>query len=149
MKGSISGSRKQRSRIYVDASFLISALIKDHEFNRRAEIIVKGDGNAVFYYSLLTLDETLYTIEKNYKSHKIPLKEGLKQMLNSSNIKLISYTEDHKTVLDLIKIIENYNLRPRDASHFLIMNQNHLTIMATFDNDFIKNQEKLKIKILS
>lgn len=95
------------------------------------------------YLSSLTIDEVLHSLLFVYKFKKNlnveqseRLNEALKSILNLQHIKIVNPSTNKENNLKIIKIMQDFHLGPRDAYHFLTMQENNISEFATFDNDF-------------
>lgn len=63
---------------------------------------------------------------------------ALKSILDLPRLKIVNPAVSKKNQLKVVKYMENYGLRPRDAYHLLAMKSNKIAFLATFDRDFKK-----------
>jgi len=95
--------------LYLDANVFIYAAINTQEIGEKAGSATKNPTSST---SVLTFDEVFWSIKK--------LKPELAQetsyaLLNFPNLEIIP--ADRKLALSALKIINEYNLAPRDALH--------------------------------
>ena len=95
------------------------------------------------FLSSLTIDEYLHSSLFILKHHKIPVPErfkkvfeALKTILDLQHLKIVNPPDSKENNLKIVDIMQNFNLNPRDAYHFLTMQENDIHEFATFDNDF-------------
>jgi len=133
---------------YLDANFFIASQITSHPFYNSVQRVLTRNETVLLCYSILTLDEVLYTFTK-YKTDKEIICKTLKTNL-LDNPKMIKLIQGNNPIFyeEYLETWKNSGLKPRDAMHLHYMQQNHITKIATFDEDFIKNKKKLEIEIL-
>ena len=135
-------------KIYLDANFIVASLIYDHPFHNHA--VQKNEDllNANLFTSFLVIDEIVYSLTK----YNLP-KESIKNLLTDhllliENLSLIREPTEIQSLNEYLKDWISFNLKPRDAMHHFLMKIEGIRNMATFDSDFIKNADKLGIKIV-
>ncbi len=101
--------------------------------------------NWKIFISPLTLDECLHSLQVIFRIAKIPsievsrlLDKALSSILELDNLEIINPPTDKFANARVVRLMEEYNLHPRDAYHFLIMQENGISHFATFDKDFKK-----------
>lgn len=92
--------------------------------------------------SPLTLDEYFHN---SIRFAAVPQKVALTRLKRSflkitkiPGIRLIALSSELKKQSQVINLMSKYELRARDAYHLLIMRENKVKYLATFDNDFEK-----------
>jgi predicted nucleic acid-binding protein len=100
--------------LYLDANVFIYAAINTEEIGEKARALLQkiqqGDQQAAT--SVLTFDEVFWSIKKRKPELA---SETSYALLNFPNIAIIP--ADRKLALSALKIINEYNLAPRDALH--------------------------------
>jgi predicted nucleic acid-binding protein len=138
---------KKNSNVYLDSSFLIAYIIKEHRFNSDAVNILKKYISGKFYISYLTIDEALYYM-KDHFSDKIEIRDKFKDIVSALEIEFIGVESNSYLVNKYIDHWIDTGLKPRDAMHLFIMKENNIKDLASFDNDFIKSKKKYNIEII-
>lgn len=133
-------------RVYSDTNFLMALFIKEHKFHLSAIKIIKRP--YLFLFNLFSLEEAIYALKKVYQFNYMELGRFVNHLLNQDKIVFFEITGQLNLCQELIKTQEVYNLKPRDALHYLIMKSNKIKHIASFDKDFIDNEGALKIKVL-
>lgn len=121
-------------KIYLDANLLIFAYFdKGQKGEKAAEIlknIITGENAAVT--STLSLDETMWVLHRN--NAKKEIREFIEDVYRMPNLEI---TSGSKLVpLRAVEYIEKYELRPRDAYHAAIMEEENIDTIASDDADF-------------
>ncbi len=122
--------------LYLDANFFIFALLDNttkgqsaREIHKR---IAKGADNAVT--SPLAVDEIMWVLVRAAKKHL--LRTAVEGIYATPNLEVL---EIHPTApLVALSIMEQYDLKPRDALHTAIMKEKKLVKIVTDDKDFDK-----------
>ncbi|MFN4213004.1 MAG: type II toxin-antitoxin system VapC family toxin [Microgenomates group bacterium] len=131
------------NKVYIDSNILIAWQIVGHPFNPLAQRLLKKllNHKLIFCLSPLTIDEYLYAILKYQKANLIPKENSLQQSLKviaKVNPFYVNIKWDQSALLSIYPLIEKYHLRPRDAFHLKIIQDNKIKYLASFDNDFKK-----------
>lgn len=135
-------------KIYVDASFFIATQIINHPFHQESLRILKEYSESDLYFSLLTIDEIVYTLDK-YKIDQNKIISVIREkIILIRNTKLLSYKDNVGQIENYLEVWRKTQLRPRDALHLYLMREAALENIATFDKDFIKNRKRLGIRVL-
>lgn len=116
----------ENSSRHKEALFLIKDLVK-----KKIKIFISGLVIDEFLYSLLRFHK-LFKEEVSYKK----LKKALMEILNLPNLEIINPSNKKNSHLKIVDNIIFYKLRPRDAHHLLIMQEQEIGYFATFDEDF-------------
>ncbi|WP_258084131.1 type II toxin-antitoxin system VapC family toxin [Thermococcus thermotolerans] len=121
-------------KLFIDTNLFVYLLTKTPEDERRiVEFYVELIENHSLYTSPLVLDETIHVAKKKY---------GVPYNLSIEFIdeKVLPYVEvlplavfDYLTARE---IIVKYNLRPSDALHVAVIENNGLQAMVSEDEDF-------------
>ena len=100
--------------LYLDANVFIYAAINTEEIGQKARALLQKiqQSQEQAATSALTFDEVFWSIKKRKPELAIETSYAL---LNFPNIDIISV--DRKLALDALKLINEYNLAPRDAIH--------------------------------
>ncbi|KKR80529.1 MAG: PilT protein domain protein [Candidatus Daviesbacteria bacterium GW2011_GWA1_41_61] len=102
--------------------------------------LIKGGLDLII--SPLVLDEYIYnTFTSSYKAEKEKIKMitlSLREILKLPGIKIFNPPLEVKKQLKVLKLMEKFGLKPRDAYHLLITLENKIKYLATFDSDFEK-----------
>ncbi|MEI7578422.1 MAG: type II toxin-antitoxin system VapC family toxin [bacterium] len=139
---------KEKDSIYVDTNVFIAWLVASHPDYKQARCIFKQYSKYQFYYSLLVIDEILFVMTK-YRISKNIIQNIIKSNLIENPICiLIEDTINHEQIEKYLNLWVNCGLKPRDALHYYYMKKMKITTIATFDQDFIRQQKKLGIKVL-
>ena len=132
-------------KCYLDANILINFKNIDSSFHKQTkELLTKlANTSSELCVSSLTLDEFLYQLRwiliyQKQKDIFRKLSLALRSILDLPKLTLVNPSIERKDHLKIIKYMEDYNLRPRDAYHLSIMKNNKITHFATFDQDFKK-----------
>ena len=122
-------------RIFLDASFIIylNVDVPDHLAEKIDALYKQLVANGKLYTDVLVLDEVIYVSRKKYK---VPYSETI-NMLDEI---VIPYVEVLPIgLMDYLKAKENmlkYNLKPSDAIHLAVIENNGLQAIVTEDADF-------------
>jgi len=133
---------KNMIRCYLDANVLIFLQDKKSPFYNQAVLTIKQLilKRAEIFTSSLSLDEflqgSLRFSRKTKQEMKGQLKIGLKKIFSLPQFRLVNPPDDTKRHMKVVDIVAKYNLRPRDAYHLFIMQENKIKYLATFDHDF-------------
>jgi len=137
------------NKVYLDSNILVAYQIENHPFYLKAKKLIEKLIKKQFTFCLspLALDEYLYIILKYFKARYF---SDFNQILSSlKNISLLSpqYVNinwSKKTMFEVFLLIKKYRLRPRDAFHLKIIQEEKIDYLASFDDDFkIIIKEKL------
>jgi len=140
-------------KCYLDSNILIAFKDEESSFHQKAsqtlERLIKESYK--LFISSLVLDEFLFQTKNILRQHKKKKTDErlflvFRQVLKLPDLYLINPPVEKKKHLKIVKFITEFSLRPRDAYHLLIMEENKIGYFATFDNDFKKVFKKEKIK---
>lgn len=135
------------SKCYIDSNILICFKFAPSNQHKKAEKIIKSltPENYQLYISPLTIDEFIHSLNyllKHYghPNQNIPtlLEEALNSTLSLKHLEIINPPTEKSKNKKILKLMKDFELRPRDAYHLLIMKENNIKEFATFDADFQK-----------
>lgn len=144
--------RKAINSCYLDSNILIYFQDPESPFYRQTQEMIARlvVGGASLVISPLVLDEYIYN---TFASSKGPREEririirsSLQEILKLPGIKIINPPLDVSKQLKVLKLMEKFSLQPRDAYHLLIVLENGIEYLATFDSDFEEVFKKGRIK---
>lgn len=137
-----------RDDVYVDTSFFIATQITNHPFHKDALTVLKLYKDSPFYFSLLTIDEIIFTL-LNHKITPTEISQIItEKIMDIKNTRLIAYQNKMKQIQEYVDFWKTAKLGPRDAMHVYLMKQNKIKTIATFDADFKRQRKKLEITII-
>ncbi len=144
-------------KCYLDSNIIIAAKDKDSRFHPRAKKILLKliEKNYLLCLSPLVLDEALFQIQYLlrrrglFKKEKEILRDFVTSIFLLPNITLVNPPLTQKAQIKVVKFITQYQLRPRDAYHLLIIKSHKIDNIATFDKDFVSVAKVEKIKIIA
>src|SRR3989344_8647034 len=115
-----------RDDVYVDTSFFIATQITNHPFHDVALTVLDEYRDNLFYFSLLTIDEIVFTLSH----HRIKPNEistiMIEKIVSIKNARLIAYQNKMKQIEEYIEFWKTTPLGPRDAMHVYLMRQNKI-----------------------
>jgi len=131
---------------YLDANVFIFPVIEDEKIDKRVklskEILSKiSEGTLDAATSSLTWDEVVWTVRK-FIGEKESIDEG-KKFLNFPNLKILSI--DESVISEAQRILEKYNLKPRDSIHAACAIKNGIKEIVSDDPDFDRIPELKRI----
>lgn len=135
-------------KIYCDTNFLVAIFVKEHTLNHLAVKILKSHSHNQFVLNLFVLEEVIYCLQHVYSFDFAKLKLFTDEILTLEPLIFVEITHQRNLAKILTRYQEKFGLRPRDTLHYLIMKQQGINFMATFDEDFVKKQKELRIKVL-
>mgnify|MGYP001614296624 CR=1 FL=1 len=132
-------------KIYLDANIFLNAILYDDKKAESCKEIISQIINNKLqgYTSLLTWDEVVYTIQK-LSGRKLSIKEGEK-MLKVPNMVFLDVNIN--IILKAQRLMDRYDLYPRDSIHLSSMLINNIEELASDDSDFDKLKEIKRIKV--
>lgn len=143
-------------KCYLDSNVLINFKNIQSPFHQETIELLTELANASYklYISSLTLDEFLYQLQQillfqKQKNIFQKLFSALKSILDLPRLSLANPSVDKKNHLKIIEYMKNYSLRPRDAYHLLVMKENKIGGLLTFDQDFAKAVKAGAVRLLS
>ncbi|MBI2029268.1 type II toxin-antitoxin system VapC family toxin [Candidatus Gottesmanbacteria bacterium] len=146
-------------KVYLDANILIAHQIQNHPFYEKSLEVIDSffQQKFVFVIASLTMDEFMYgtiqalkIIDKNKKFEYIidELNKATRAVLSWENLELIDFQHTSLELLTVISLMKKYHLKPRDAFHLRIMQQQNINNFITFDHDFDILLKSGKINII-
>lgn len=138
-----------KKKCYLDANVLIYFFIGDLELRHRSIKLLENlkQKSYSFAISTLVIDEFLqamrYYFSKKYQQTLkwVKLREVLEAILQLPKLEIINPPLMLQQQLEVVVLMQKYNLSPRDAYHLFIVLSNNIDCLATFDSDFGKVKE--------
>lgn len=138
-------------KYYLDTNFLVAYFVANHEHNSKstkkmAEILADGSEIDI---SSLTMDETWYIIWEHLRTGSDQFskfyqdyKNVFLKLKSISECSFIQFSDLENGISKALENIKEYNLRPRDAFHSAIVEEQGIDCIVTFDTKFnsIKNK---------
>jgi len=130
---------------YLDANVLVYYKNEESPFFGKASEIIQQlvEDNYRLFVSPLVLDEFLHSIKSLCQSKKVKkpeifrlLRRALKDILALPALEIVNPPLAKSAQLRIVSLMKNHSLRPRDAYHLLIIQENNIQSFATFDSDF-------------
>lgn len=144
-------------KCYLDSNVLIYFKDQNSPYYQQAlkTILKLNPQKFQLYISPLSLDEFLYSLQFilkqagiTQKNISLLLKNALHSILAFEHLAIVNPpTGKNKNKL-VPKIMQDFNLHPRDAYHLLTMKEHGINIFATFDKDFKKVTEKKVVELI-
>ena len=134
-----------KPKCYIDSNVLIYFLDRRSPNHKKTtDLIGKLDPDTyTLVISPLVIDEFLYTLKRimiieNMQTTQIfkDLGRAYDTVMALQNLEIAPVSIDKSVNRKVITLMEEFNLRPRDAYHVLTMQENGIEEFATFDNDF-------------
>lgn len=136
-----------KDRVLLDSNFIISLQVTRHQFFDKAqELIYKFKESGVHPVIVPLVFDEFWYILKGYLKTDFPTatKIELSRMLTKATNKVLSIENlvladpgyKKNELLDTLKIMSKYDLRPRDALIVKSMEKLGITDIVTFDSDF-------------
>ena len=132
-------------KCYLDSNILVYYKDENSPFKEKAQAIISTlvPDEYELYISSLVLDEFIHSLLFILKQRGVQssgkfrlLNEGLNSILQFAHMRIVNPPVSKESNMKVIEIMKDFNLGPRDAYHFLIMQENNIEYFATFDNDF-------------
>ncbi|MBI2185077.1 MAG: type II toxin-antitoxin system VapC family toxin [Thaumarchaeota archaeon] len=120
--------------LYLDANFFIFALLDNTGKGQRAREIFRGiaGGREEAVTSPLTLDELMWVLIRGDRRQLF--RTAIEGVYATPSLEILTVSSIiPMTALDMM---EEYDLKPRDAFHAAIMKENRITNIVTDDADF-------------
>ncbi len=133
---------------YLDANFYVALQLIKHPFHDKSVEVLKKYPNLSVYYSILTLDEIIFSLTKYNFDKDIIYQNIYENLFDNPRMFDLPLNSNRDFLDSYLQTWSDNNLKPRDAMHYFFMQQNNITKIATFDTDFIKNKKRLGIEIL-
>jgi len=131
--------------LYLDASFFLFALLDNTSKGQRARDIHRGiaKGKEQAAASPLAIEEIMRVLVRADKRHLI--RTAVEDIYSTPNLDILPIPP----VIPLISlgIMEQYDLKPRDAFHIALMKESRLTKIVTDDKDFDKVEWLKRIRL--
>lgn len=126
-----------RKPVYVDSNVFIYPAIYDPEAipesaRARARLLEIVSGSIQAYTSALTWDEVTWTIRRLFGSEKAAAQGA--SFLRLPNLRLLR--ADIRVVSRAQSIVEDFDLKPRDAIHAATAIENGIEKILSYDEDF-------------
>lgn len=130
---------------YLDSNVLIYFKDEDSDFHERTKNLIEDLLKEGFTLTVspLVLDEFLHSLNwvlgqkrLSRKNRFELLRSGLGDILDLPDLRIVGPPLYLGAQRKVPLLMEQYNLRPRDAYHFLTMKSEEISFFATFDNDF-------------
>ena len=130
--------------IYLDSNFFLFSLFdqttKGENARKLAQKVINGEKAIT---SALTLDEVMWIVLKNKRKEALrSAVEGIYAMQNLS-VKGVS----ESIPLDALALMEQFDLKPRDAFHVAVMKSEGITEIASDDPDFDRVRGLKRIRL--
>lgn len=150
-----------KEKAYLDANFLIYwCFPKNPEIRQRVRfLLAKIFKNYELYTSSLSLDETWWGIKDEYNTkfktqlacYDEPIFSKLKGFTGKilEKIEISEFKDPKSGIFSSLSSLRKYKLRPRDAFHLTLMQNNEIINIITDDSDFINKQNQIGIKVIS
>ena len=132
--------------IYLDASFVVALLHKNHEKHALVEeyFCTIKNSESVVYLSMLTIDEAWYILYRQGPQPRESIsiftqrfKKTLEDFLSTAKVHFAETNSNEEILNIALKASIKYNLRPRDAFHYSYA-KNLKANLYTLDQDFTK-----------
>ncbi len=134
--------KKVTSSCYLDSNILIYYQDRGSPFYQQTQEMIGRlvkDGLSLVI-SPLVLDEYIYNTfassDKTSKEKMQVIKLSLEEILKLPGLKVINPPLEKSKQFEVLRIMEKFSLKPRDAYHLLIALENKIKYLATFDHDF-------------
>lgn len=144
------------SLCYLDSNVCISFLQDDHPFRQRAidvlSLIRRKNMNPVI--SPLVLDETIHILWRDLSAARVAdiatiVRAGIRRVFRIPGLQIVATPTASRAHLAVVRFMERFGLRARDAYHLVTMKSNKVRCVATFDRDFDQAVERGAIRYLS
>ncbi|MBI4036207.1 type II toxin-antitoxin system VapC family toxin [Candidatus Daviesbacteria bacterium] len=129
-------------KCYLDTNILLYFTNPSAELHEKTVELISSLllQNWALFISALVLDEYFHNALRFSQFPKKEalqdLKKGFGKIKKLKNINLVHSTLELKKQTKVLKLMEKYQLRARDAYHLFMMRENQIKYFATFDNDF-------------
>ena len=134
--------------IYIDSNIFIYPVIADENTEEKSHlsknILIKiAEGKLDARTSVLTWDELVWSVKK-FIGQEIAKEEG-KKFLEFPNLRILNI--DENIINEAQKILEEYDLKPRDSIHAACAIKNNIKEIVSDDPDFDKISEIRRIRL--
>lgn len=130
-------------KCYLDSNFLVYFSNEGSPFflQAREKLEKLATDGVELFISPLALDEFFHAfgfeISRKEKSNLYEeLSNACGFILQLPLLKIVNPPVDPISQLQVVSLMKNYSLHPRDAYHLLTMQSNNIDSFATFDTDF-------------
>jgi len=125
---------------YIDSNIFIQAILRDDKYAKEVlHKIIKNEVQGVT--SILSWDELAFILRK-FINREISISEGKKFLIFPN---LIFADAKKETIAKAQKLIEEYDLKPRDAIHAATAINMNISEIISDDDDFDKIKELKRI----
>lgn len=133
---------------YLDSNVFIYPVVADEKTEVKSklskDILIKVEsGELEAATSFLTWDELVWSVKRIIDSETA--KQEGKKFLDFSNLKMLNI--DSGVINEAQKLLEKYNLKPRDSIHAACAIKNNIGEIITDDSDFDKVKELKRISL--
>lgn len=135
-------------KVLADSSFIVSVFVNDHIYKKYADKLL-GSKSKIFIVTIFSIEEALFVLRRKYLLNFDDLNKIILVLMNSKPFSFIEVIDQRKIARDLVAVSSRFGLKGRDTIHYLIMKRYGIKSMVTFDEDFIKRQNELGIKVLT
>ena len=134
--------------IYIDSNVFIYPIIADENTEEKSHlsknVLIKiAEGKLDARTSVLTWDELVWSVKK-FIGQEIAKEEG-KKFLEFPNLRILNI--DENIINEAQKILEEYDLKPRDSIHAACAIKNNIKEIVSDDPDFDKISEIRRIRL--
>lgn len=121
-------------KCYLDANLLIYFVQRNSPFHQKSVSLLTSITKSQLIPAItpLCIDEFLYHIHGSISQKSI----DLAAILKIPNLTIVNPPVKPKSQMKVLRLMDKFKLRPRDAYHLLTMQSNNIKYFATFDNDF-------------
>jgi uncharacterized protein len=130
--------------MYIDANvFIFSRLNTDEKGENSRKILSTVQSGRRAITSPLVLDEVIWVLRRN--KYKGSIKDFLSELYAIENLEVVGVSS--VIPIHAVQIMEEFQLRPRDAFHIAIMRETGTNEIVTDDADFdrVKGIKRIKI----
>ncbi|MBI2600508.1 PIN domain-containing protein [Candidatus Daviesbacteria bacterium] len=132
--------------ILVDTNIILRLILNDSPIlSPKARIIFDKitKNKAKIFISLLTISETIFTLERSYKIPKVEIVKSLSQIFKLTNLTVEKQTLVERTFAYYIE----KNISFPDAYHVALMQKKKIKQIYSFDEDFDKFPQIQRLEI--
>jgi predicted nucleic acid-binding protein len=128
---------------FIDANvFLYANLDASSKGLAAAKLLEEVELGTQAITSSLVLDEIMWVVRKH---NKALLHEILEDIYRFPNLTIVPVSAE--APLQAAKLMEKYNLKPRDAIHAATMHEHNTTVIVSDDSDFDRVKEIRRIRL--
>ena len=123
-------------KVYIDANVFIFAAFDATEKGKKARLFLKDviDGKKQAVTSTLALDEVMWVLRKNGQQDR--MRKNIEQIYSIPHLHIVPGSS--LTPMRALFYIEKYALKPRDAFHCAVMEEENIDTIVSDDADFDK-----------